>query len=629
MKQESFLGKLTVSIKLILGLFLIGTFSLFVSKVVFYVTNTNLFQIPTFLNLIGGIRFDMAIVSLLVLPLCIFILLPFPRVKWVKILILSLWFIGLFSALTLNYIDVQYFRFTGKRLSIDLFMMKGLGNEMPALAKAFFIDFWYLIIIFGLQIVVAAKASSFLLKKHFSLTLFSWKLAIGRVVLLPLFAGVFIVIFRGVGLKPINTLAALSYGKPEQAALILNSPFTVIKSAESTQLNHAQFYTAEERNAIAPFQKNYYTDSLPTVKKNVVLLIVESLSEEYFGLVDSNGKSFMPFLESIKEKSVRFEFNFANGKRSIDAVPALLASIPSWPSSPYITSSYNTNKIQSLPLILKRHGYKSTFFHGGKNGTMGFDEFCYAAGIDSYYGLNEYPNPKDFDGTWGISDMPYLQYVANIIMAEQQPAFHIIFTLSSHHPFKIPAPYNTQLPTHALEIMQSIAYADLSIKAFFESLKDWDEFDNTLFIITGDHTSINNSPQWSQPTNAFKVPIWLYSNNLKAKCYDAAINHIDVFPTVVDYLNLPDTIFSVGNSAFKQNPYSIQSLSNRFYLNKKDTVMSFTYPNFDTPTEVFVYNEGKQKKTISKDSLFFNSNYIKASVDQFYTRLTQNKLSQP
>lgn len=629
MTKSSIRGHIGAVIKLISGLFFIGVLSLFLSKLVFFITNANLFQVPTLMNFIGGIRFDMAIVSLLVLPLCIFILLPFPRTKWLKISVLSLWYIGIISALILNYIDVQYFRFTAKRLSIDLFMMKGLGNELPALAKGFFIDFWYLIILFGLQIVLAVKMSVPLFKRYFTPAPFHWKLILGRFALLPLFAAIFIVVFRGVGLKPINTLAALAYGKAEQAALILNSPFTVIKSAESTQIYHTQLYSASERNALAPFQKNYYTDTLPTKKQNLVLLIVESLSEEYFELLDSNGNSFMPFLESLKEKSVRFEYNFANGKRSIDAVPSLLASIPSWPSSPYITSSYNTNKIQSLPKVLKNHGYTSNFFHGGKNGTMGFDEFCVAAGVDAYFGLNEYPQPEDFDGTWGISDMPYLQYVAQKIKAEKAPAFHSIFTLSSHHPFKIPAPYNTTLPSHKLEIMQSIAYADLSIKAFFDSLRDWDGFDNTLFIITGDHTSINHSQQWAQPTNNFKVPIWLYSTGLKAKCYPSTINHIDVFPTVVDYLNLPDTIFSVGNSAFDQLPYSIQSLSNRFYLNKQDTVLSFVYPNFDNPTEAFVYDQDEQKKTISKDSLFFNSDYIKASADQYYTRLTQNKLSQP
>ena len=629
MLQKTILGSLRATLKLTFGLFVIGTLSLFLSKALFFVVNAQLFQTPTLLNILGGLRFDAAIVSLLVLPLCLFIFLPFPRTRWVKIILLTLWYIGLFSSLALNYIDVQYFRFTAKRLSIDLFMMKGLGQEMPGLVKAFFLDFWYLVIFFALQILLAVKASSALVKKHFAPTVFHWKLISARFALLPLVAVLFILTFRGIGLKPINTLAAFSYGKAEQAALILNSPFTVIKSAESTQLSHSEFYTSQKRNALAPFHKNYYSDTIPTIKRNVVLLIVESLSEEYFDLVDSNGRSFMPFLDSLKAQSVRFEYNFANGKRSIDAVPALLASIPSWPSSPYITSSYNTNKIQSLPKILKRHGYTSTFFHGGKNGTMGFDEFCYAAGVDNYYGLNEYPNPEDFDGTWGISDKPYLQYAAEKIKSESRPAFHTLFTLSSHHPYKIPEPYLSTLPTHSLEIMQSIAYADLSIQSFFESLKSWEGFNNTLFIITGDHTSINHSSNWSQPTQNFKVPIWLFASDLEPKCHPSTINHIDVFPTVVDYLNLPDSIFSVGNSAFKYYPYSIQSLSNRFYYNQRDTVLSFSYPDFDNPTDAFVFKTGQQKKTISRDSLFINNEYIKASVDQFYTRLTQNKLSQP
>jgi phosphoglycerol transferase MdoB-like AlkP superfamily enzyme len=569
----------------------------------------------------------MAIVSLLVLPLCLFILLPLPRTKWVKTIIITLWYLGIVSALTLNYIDVQYFRFTAKRLSIDLFFMAGLGKELPALIKTFLADFWFLILLLTAQILLLVKATNSLFKKHFQDKHFNWKTNGIRAALLPIFAAIFILIFRGIGLKPINTIAALTYGEAEQASLILNSPFTVIKSAESTQLHHQSIYSTEERNALAPYAKSYYNPAEAVKKKNVVLLIVESLSEEYFGILDSNGNSFMPFLENLKTKSLHFEYSFANGKRSIDAVPALLASIPSWTTTPYITSNYNTNKIQTLPKILRPHGYKSTFFHGGKNGTMGFDEFCHAAGVDAYYGLNEYPNPEDYDGTWGISDLPYLQYVAESIKAEKQPSFHTIFTLSSHHPFKVPAPYNTQLPSHPLEIMQSIAYADVSIKAFFDSLSDWDEFDNTLFIITGDHTSISNNTIWSQPTNAFKVPIWLYASDLEPTCLNATINHIDVMPTVMDYLNLPDTMYGMGNSAFLEATNSIQFLSDVFYLNTRDTVTAFSYPNFDTPTETFRYNSNQQKKTISKDSLFMNSEYLKASVDQYYSRLMSNQLS--
>lgn len=620
-------GIVKASLVLLSGLFAIGTISLFLSKLVFYFTNSQLFDTPTLLNFIGGIRFDMAIVSLLMLLPTLLLLLPIPRVKALKFIILFFWFLGITAALCLNYIDVQYFRFTGKRMSIDLFFMAGLGKELPALVKAFLIDFWYLLILFGLQLFLMYTFSKALFAKHFKFPVFNWKTIIYNTISLPILLAVFIIVFRGIGLKPINTLTAMSYGTSEQAALVLNSPFTVIKSAESNHIEHTALIDDDLRNHLAPFVHVFHNDTLPIKKKNVVLLIVESLSEEYFHILDSNGQSFLPFLSELKEKSLRFDYSYASGKRSIDAVPALLASIPSWTSTPFITSAYNTNSFQSIPSVLKKHGYTSTFFHGGKNGTMGFDEFCIAAGVDSYFGLDEYPNQNDFDGTWGISDRPYLHYVAEKIKAETQPAFHTVFTLSSHHPFKVPAPYNTQLPRHTLEIMQSMAYADLSVKTFFETLKTWDKFDETLFIITGDHTSISDNNFWSQAPNNFKVPIWFYASDLDAKSVKASISHIDVLPTVADYLNLPDSIFSVGQSAFAHNHQSIQYLSNLFYLSQNDTVMSFSYPNFDEAQETF-YVLDQQKKTIPKDSLSFNSDILKASVDQFYLRLTQNKLNQ-
>ena len=135
--------------------------------------------------------------------------------------------------------------------------------------------------------------------------------------------------------------------------------------------------------------------------KNIVIIIVESLSAEFTG-IGNPGHGYTPFLDSLAEKGLYFKNRFANGRRSIDAPPSILAGLPHLRDETFFCAEFKT--LHGLGTVLKSHGYNTSFFHGGKNGTMFFDVFSRRMGFDDYYGLNEYPNPQDSDGIWGIYD---------------------------------------------------------------------------------------------------------------------------------------------------------------------------------------------------------------------------------
>jgi phosphoglycerol transferase MdoB-like AlkP superfamily enzyme len=158
------------------------------------------------------------------------------------------------------------------------------------------------------------------------------------------------------------------------------------------------------------------------------------------------------------QHSIVFENAWSNGTKSIEGIPAILSSMPSWMDNPFINSLYCNNNTQSFPMLLKKEGYFSAFFHGGINGTMNFDAYSRNARFDKYYGKQEYNNDADFDGYWGIWDEPFLQFVAKEIGTFKEPFFASIFTLSSHHPFNVPEKYKDLLPKGTLPIHQSVAY---------------------------------------------------------------------------------------------------------------------------------------------------------------------------
>jgi phosphoglycerol transferase MdoB-like AlkP superfamily enzyme len=372
---------------------------------------------------------------------------------------------------------------------------------------------------------------------------------------------------------------------------------------------------------------------VPMQKKNVFVIILESFSAEHIGaLTHQKGNKmsdFTPFLDSLAEKSTVYE-GFANGKRSIEGIPAVLASLPTWMTEDFITSQYASDKFNSLASLLKEEGYNSSFFHGGKNGTMGFDAFCRSAGFDNYYGKNEYPDQADFDGHWGIWDEPYLQYIANTLNTKPQPFLGAVFTLSSHHPYKVPEKYKNKFRKGPLEIQQTIMYSDYALQKFFEKASTMPWFKNTIFVITADHTSEAWQPFFKNRVGQYFIPIIFYEpGNEKTGHMGIVAQQTDIMPTVLDMLHYPKPFIAFGGSLLRENEprFSLSYLNGNYQL-----IMDGYAWQTDYNVSKSLYNF-KQDSLLSKN-LYTNQNKIaaerdkllKAVIQQYNNRIIENKL---
>src|SRR5690606_8743016 len=112
-------------------------------------------------------------------------------------------------------------------------------------------------------------------------------------------------------------------------------------------------------------------------------------------------KGYTPFIDSLVANSYTFTNSYANGRKSIDALPSIISGIPSI-KEPFVLSIYSGNKTSSLAQLLANKGYETAVFHGAPNGSMGFSSYTKLAGIQHYFGKTEYNNDADFDGIWGI-----------------------------------------------------------------------------------------------------------------------------------------------------------------------------------------------------------------------------------
>ncbi|HRS53347.1 MAG TPA: LTA synthase family protein, partial [Bacteroidales bacterium] len=442
----------------------------------------------------AGLKFDIAAICMINLPWIFFQIIPF-NFRFNKLYqkinnILFLFVNGI--AIFINCIDVAYFDYTIKRTTADIFITKGLAKDVIHLLPTFLIDFWYILLLAFLLILAMIYLNNFFTKtlKKLNNTFISFIIQFS----LAIFFLILTVIGGrgGIQLRPLNIISAGKYTQAKNIPLVINTPFAILNTLGKHSIKKYNFYNEKELNEIFYPIKTVKTN-LKFKNYNIVIIILEGFSSEHIGFLNKhldNGsyKGYTPFLDSLMEHSVVFTNAYANGKKSNEGIAAIIAGIPSLMDVPYSSSIYAGNNIEGIGTLLKKKGYNTSFFHGGNNGTMGFDAFTKTAGFDKYYGKNEYPG-NDYDGNWGIWDEEYLQYYANMLDKMEQPFLSAVFTLSSHHPFKIPSKYEGKFLKGPLPIHQTIQYTDFALKKFFNTISSKSWFENTIFILTADHTS--------------------------------------------------------------------------------------------------------------------------------------------
>lgn len=546
--QSNFVG-----IKTLLSRLAIVFLMMTISRVLFLLFNLDSFPEIGVNEFFVAAWFDCITIALFFLPFIIISIIPVSAfIHKFKEGFLKFYFhVVTTLMISANLLDIEYFKYTSKRSTFDLFAVLGAGNDFAQLVTTFVKDFWLLILFLALFITLNEwlyRKTKGLFQENKNLIR---TLIINVLVVLPSF----IIIARGgFQLKPIGIMEASKYCKPENSAFVLNTPFTMLKSYGKERLDIKHYFSEkEEKSIFNPIRISRPQHILPD-GTNVMIIMLESFGNEFVGAFN-HGKTYTPFFDSLIAQSLSFEHGIANGKKSIEAVPAIIASIPSLMDNPYISSPYGNNKIESLASILKSKGYETAFYHGATNGSMRFDGFAAQAGFEHYFGRKEYNNDKHFDKTWGILDEYFNPWTARQLTKLREPFFGTLFTLSSHHPFYIPSHMRFRVKKGPQPICASINYGDIALRKFFEEAKKHPWYNNTLFVLVADHTPATTNPIYSQRRFMYQIPIVFFHPKklLPTKIDPVIFQQLDIMPTILDLLNIKTTYYSYGQSYYKNS----------------------------------------------------------------------------
>ncbi len=530
------------------------------SRIGFYLLNLKMFPgiaAGEFFTILGGgLMFDISAVIYVNSLFILLSVLPFD-IRYNEIyqkVLKYIFFITNGLAFAINSADFVYYRFVFKRATADVFRTFENETNLPGLFFRFLTDYWYVtlfciliwfLMVYLYNMVKAVKPVPSNKIAYYSINLLA----------IPLVAALAIGGVRG-GYKhstrPITISNAARYvDHPRNVAIVLNTPFSLLRTSGKKALEKHDFYDNERLKEL--YDPHYIpSGDKPFSRENVVIIILESFAREYIGSLnrDLEGGSYTgytPFIDSLLTESLTFDVSLCNGRKSIDAMPSILASLPSL-ETPYIISHYANNSINGIASLLKEKGYYTTFFHGAPNGSMGFDSFARMAGFDDYFGLDQYSEKDDFDGIWGVWDEPFFMFFADQLNSFREPFLASIFSVSSHHPFEVPEQYRDKFRKGPAPIVEVVGYTDYSLKRLFERMSAAPWFSNTLFVITADHTNESIHKEYQNDFGVYSIPIILYKPGSSMKGMKNRIaQQIDIMPTILSYLGYDREYIAFGN----------------------------------------------------------------------------------
>ena len=567
--------------------------------------------------------------------------------KWIFIIVNGV-------CIAANLADCVYFKYTMRRTTNTVFSEFSNEGNIGSIIGVEFLRHWYLVLLFVVMILAMWKCyfgggSKKTLRRT---SMPQGKGLLRYYIIQTLCFAIFIPLsicgMRGgatTAVRPITISNANQYvAHPQEAGIVLNTPFSLIRTIGKKVFEIPEYMSEQEMNALySPVIIPNSSSLIPnSSNKNVVILIVESFGREYIGgynkwLDGGKYKGYTPFVDSLMQHSQTFLYSYCNGRKSIDGMPSILSGIPMF-IEPFFLTPASMNDVSGIAGELKNKGYYSAFFHGAENGSMGFEAFARKTGFADYFGRTEYNadkrfnGDKDFDGMWAIWDEPFLQFFATKMSEFKQPFVSAVFTASSHHPYKVPEEYKDIYKEEGIVIHKCIRYTDNAIRRFFDKAKTQPWYKNTLFVITSDHTNLSDHAYYQTDLGGFCSPIIFFdpSGDMKPGMRNAIAQQIDIMPTVLSYLGYDRPYVAFGCDLLTtsdEDTWAVNYLNGIYQYVKGDWLLQF-----DGQKSKALYRF--RSDLLLKDNLLTKEPKIakdmelqvKAIIQSYMTRMVNNQL---
>lgn len=554
------------------------------------------------------------------------------------------------AVIILNQSDTVYFDYIKKRISSEELIFLNNDNNFTLIYQ-FASENWPLVI-FAIALIAALilfvrKLPSYSFSCPRKWQWYALNTGIWLIVVPLMIGGIRGGFSRAV--RPLAMSNAAQYANNNaKASFVLSNPFCLIRTLGKPALDKTVFFSSEELQKLYSPVHHPQHSALNLGKRNIVVFVLESFSSEHSAFLHPelypDGKGYTPFLDSLLRESLCFHQAYANGRKSIDALPSVLVSMPSL-KTPFVLLPQALSPMKGLPAMLVEQGYSSHFFCGSQANSMGFGAFASIAGIQQTHMREEYEQAKgkgDFDGYWGIWDHAMFRYMGETFNTFRQPFFASIFSLTSHHPYVVPASYVHRLQPGKIPIQRSASYTDQALKDFFAYARKQAWFSNTIFAFTADHVatfSYSAAAQKSVEGTHIIMGIYAPDSKLKRQEYSTTQQN-DLMPTLLGLIGNTKPYFAMGRDVLNEPQTTPMALNHtkEFYQGVFDScVLHFDGKKFVGAYEksdvMLQHNMIKKSRTSNDRDLpkyMQNAeNQMKARLQQYYEHIQKMQFIAP
>jgi phosphoglycerol transferase MdoB-like AlkP superfamily enzyme len=295
-------------------------------------------------------------------------------------------------------------------------------------------------------------------------------------------------------------------------------------------------------------------------------------------------KNLTPYLDSLYQESLVFNNIYSAGIHTNHGMYSTLYSFPTIMKRNAMKGSV-IPVYSGLPTVLKDNGYYNLFFMTHESQYDNMNAFFRTNGFDEIYAEENYPKEK-IANHFGVQD-DYLYEYAIPILNERaqsgQPFFTVLLSISNHPPYVIPSYFHPKSDKIEDQIVE---YADWSIRKFMTEAQKQPWFDNTLFVLIGDHGKLVGTPENEMPESYNHVPLMMYGKGITPQAINDFGGQIDVAPTLLGMLGINYTQNNFGVDLLKEKRpcifYTADNLiaardSSRLYIHSPETGQEFCY----------------------------------------------------
>ncbi|MDH5716717.1 MAG: sulfatase-like hydrolase/transferase [Spirochaetia bacterium] len=555
--------QLKFTFKLFLSYLFLFSFFRILFTLIFYSSEDNINFSQFVKAYITGFQFDIATIFLTAGIPALFLFVPVKNKKY-YIAISYIFYTLFFISFGVLISDLVYYAEAGKKVGFEILIF---FQNISVVLNMALTTFWYSLIFLAAGFILFSLLWKKLYVNNFpELKYLKFKLTTFIFSFLG-FVFILAIGIRGIHSTPLKPNMAFQNENMFLGYIALNGLYNSYLALY--EKDHVPYQNYNQENSNTHIKELIYAENetaldkdynfyrkINTKKKemnyNVLIIIMESWGSKDLG-INGNRLNPSPFFDSLTSQGLYFTHHYSTGQRTTPVFSSIVSSIPSLFGRSYTTASYNKNNQRGFAKIFKEKGYKTLLLYSSKKGSMGISDYAPIAGFEKIITKENFDLSKvKTDGVWGVYDEYGFQRLHEELENMGTNFAALIKTIHPHPPFTMPhdTPYYTE-KTKMTPFYNSMRYTDECLKKFFTLAKNSSYYNNTLFIIMGDHAYGDK-----KGIEKFHTPLLFFAPGfIKPETSNMLVSQLDILPSILHLLNIETVHSSFGQSFINNNKY--------------------------------------------------------------------------